>query len=82
MFYRCALKELSLLHKLICIAYLLKYLTTKNAIEQRHPDLGKMLTVNRLDHYVRYFHMAKNTGIERSKNNPIELGKRISKNVP
>jgi hypothetical protein len=28
MFYRCALKELSLLHKLICIVYLLKYLTT------------------------------------------------------
>jgi hypothetical protein len=28
MFYRCALKKLSLLHKLICIVYLLKYLTT------------------------------------------------------
>ena len=28
MFYRCALKDLSLLHKLICIVYLLKYLTT------------------------------------------------------
>ena len=35
-----------------------------------------MLTVNRLYLYVRYFHMAKNTGIERSKNNPIEIGKR------
>ena len=35
-----------------------------------------MLTVNRLDHKVRYFHMAKNTGIGRSKKNPIELGKR------
>jgi hypothetical protein len=63
--------------KIIFFSICLLNLKTCNRTTASRRLILENLTVNRLDHYIRYFHMAKKTGIERSKNNPIELEQKV-----